>query len=61
VQSKYRAVKKEYEKFKAAYGNRLEGEWNDILMLTFQSGDDKYKRLDDKLNGFRRKMADARQ
>jgi serine/threonine protein kinase len=58
VQAKFRSVKGEYAGFKKRYGGRLESEWNDILdTATYATGGDKYKKLDAKLDQFRKRMA----
>jgi serine/threonine-protein kinase len=58
VQAKYQALARDYAAFKKAYGPRLDGEWNDILdFATYAAGDEKTRKLDAKLNAFRKHMA----
>ena len=61
VQAKYQAIAREYQTFKQSYGDRLDGEWNDVLdYATYGAGADKPQKLDDKLDHFRRRMAKVR-
>ena len=58
VEAKYRAVHREYDDFKRAFGPRLDPSWNRILeQYTFGQGDAKYTRIDTMLDEFRREMA----
>jgi hypothetical protein len=61
VQSRFRAVKREYNQFKKEYGARLEAEWNDLASLaTFGQGPEKLKTIDREIKKFRAKMRAAR-
>jgi hypothetical protein len=61
VQAKVKAVAREYSAFKKAYGQRLDAEWNEILsQATFTSGEDKNRKLDARLDAFRKRMADVK-
>jgi serine/threonine-protein kinase len=58
VEAKYRAVHREYDDFKRAFGPRLDPSWNRILeQFTFGQGDAKYSKIDTMLDEFRREMA----
>jgi len=61
VQAKYQSLARDYAAFKKAYGPRLDGEWNDILdFATYGAGEDKSRKLDVKLNAFRKHMASVK-
>ncbi len=61
VQSRFRAVKREYTQFKKKYGARLEAEWNDLASLaTFGQGPQKLEAIDREIARFRAKMRAAR-
>ncbi len=61
VQAKVKAVAREYAAFKKSYGQRLDAEWNEILsQATFTSGEDKNRKLDARLDSFRKRMADVK-
>jgi serine/threonine-protein kinase len=61
VESKFQAVKREYGTFRKAYGSRLDDEWNDILdVATLGRGEDRWKKLAQKLDRFQKRMAQIR-
>jgi hypothetical protein len=61
VLAKFQSVTREYEKFRKAYGQRLERDWNDLLSYAqyARSSPDKLKTLDKKIDRFRGKMKQA--
>jgi eukaryotic-like serine/threonine-protein kinase len=58
VEAKFRAVRREYDDFKRAFGPRLEPSWNRLLeQYTFSQGEGKFTKFDGMLDEFRREMA----
>lgn len=57
VLAKFRRVRRQYSRFKAKYGNRLERYWQRILKTAVYSGSDRYSRLNVQLNLLSGKMA----
>jgi serine/threonine-protein kinase len=61
IEAKYRAVHREYEDFKRAFGSRLEPDWHRILeQYTFGQGGERYQRVDTMLDDLRREMTRIR-
>jgi hypothetical protein len=62
VETKYRAVRREYDDFRQAYGERLSPSWHRILeQNTFGQGPDRYQRVNALLDELRREMNRVRQ
>jgi serine/threonine-protein kinase len=60
VETKYKAVAREYGEFKKAHGPRLEAEWNDILEFATYKRTENPQRLDAMLTSFRRRMIEIK-
>jgi len=57
VQRKFRALSREYSGFRRRYGERLAKEWADLAAsVQHVRGDDRVRRLDSKIDAFRRKL-----
>ena len=58
VEARFKAVRGEYDRFKKAYGPRLEARWRTLVeAAVYGRGDDKYPKLDLLIADLRREMA----
>ena len=58
VESKFRSLARDYKKFKASYGARLDKEWSDLMQAVQYAGNDpdKLREVSSKIRGLRAKI-----